>query len=44
MLFNKNYNEKRNKENDSFCRQKWVILMKNKPNREINVELLLLET
>ena len=32
------------KENDSFYRQKWVKVMKNKTNCEKKVELLLLET
>jgi hypothetical protein len=36
--------KKRNKENDSLHRQRYVKVMKNKTNCEINVELLLLET
>jgi hypothetical protein len=44
MLFKKITMKKRNKENDSFYRQRWVKVMKNKTNSENNTELLLLET
>ena len=36
--------KKRNKENDSFYRQRWVKVMKNKTNCEYNIQLLFLET
>jgi hypothetical protein len=36
--------KKRNKENDSFYRQIFAKVMKNKTNLENNAELLLLET
>ena len=36
--------KKRNKENDSLYRQRYVKVMKNKTNCENNLELLLLET
>ena len=44
MLFLKKDMKKRNKENDSFYRQIFVKVMKNKTNLENNAELLLIET
>jgi hypothetical protein len=41
MLFKKITMKKRNRENDSFYRQRWVKVMKNKTNIENNIELLL---
>jgi hypothetical protein len=44
MLFLKKDMKKRNKENDSFYRQIFVKVIKNKTNLENNAELLLIET
>ena len=44
MWFKKITMKKRNTENDSFYRQRWVKITKNKTNSENNIEGLLLET
>ena len=44
MLFTKIIKKRRNKENDSFYRQRLVTIMKNKTKCEYNIQLLFSET